>query len=493
MCTNQRLIKSPYMRRPFFVKCGHCPSCQQEKASKRVNRIINSQRDDYTTFLISLTYSQHCAPYILRSDAESLVKHDVSSIPILRDCVVRKVRKPSDFNDYNQVYKINYRTVELGSIDFVDSSYNTLEGVKDLAKEEGKIGVCFYKDLQHFIARLRINLKRHYNYEKELSIYSCSELGCKSLRPHFHIGLSCPKSDKEIIRSAVFESWPFSNLRRFPRAVEEAYKSANYLASYVNCDSKFPKFFKIYQRPKHSYSKGFGTLNPAFQLDKILKKIDTGFICYSVLKNVGGVPTKFDVPLPSYVINRFFPKFKGLSRVDVPSVLSYFDRIRNYDFDTFFSTSRMSCKDGVLIDVEHRQINYLVDDEISKVWTRLNNAYLRCKSLCPEWFPDFVSYSIYHQRIWSAYNSTILRLQMENHDIPLEEHFDNLDDYLDRPNCNSLFRLAGLEPSKIKYSNPNMFSSVRNRTANNEEFFYRHIKHRNVCNSIYQLDADCEL
>lgn len=493
MCTNQRLIKSPFMRRPMYVKCGHCSSCQQEKANNRVNRIINSQRDDYVTFMVSLTYSQCCAPYILRSDAEQFVKHQISCLPIYRDSLIRKVRKPSDFNDYNQVYRVLHRTVELDSIDYVDSSCNSLDGVKDLAKEDGKIGVCYYKDYQQFAARLRLNLKRHYNYYEKLFIYSCSELGSKSLRPHFHVGISCRKADKEKLRHAIFESWPFSNLRRFPKSVQEAYRSANYLASYVNCDSKFPRFFKVYQRPKHSYSKGYGTLNPAFQLSKILEKTEHGFISYSVLKNVGGVPTKYDVPIPSYVVNRFFPKFKGLSRVDVPQVLSYFERIRNYDYDIFFSTSRMT-NNGELIDVEHRRIEYLVDDEITKVWTRLNNAYLRCKSLCPDMFPDFVSYSIYHTRVWSAYNSTLLRFQMEDTDVPLEEHFDNLDDYLDRPNCCNFFRLAGLNPDKIKYSNPNMFVSVRNRTANNEEFFHKHIKHRRVANEIYhQIDGDCEL
>lgn len=493
MCTNQRLIHSPYMKRPMYVKCGQCPSCQQEKAQKRVNRIHNTSNDDFVCFMVALTYSQHTAPYILRSDVEDLVKHHVASIPVYRDCTVRKVRKPSNFDDYNQVYKFTQMRVELDTLDYVDTSCNQLDGLKDLAKEPGKIGICFYKDYQDFAARFRLNLKRHYNYENELFIYACSELGVRSLRPHFHLLIFGRKADKEKLRNAIFESWAFSNLRRFPKAVQESYRSASYVASYVNCDSKFPKFFKVYKRPKHSYSKGFGTLNASFQLDKILQKIDSGFIVYSVLKNFGGIQTAVNVPVPSYVINRFFPKFKGMSRVDVPSLLSYFERIREYDYDTFFSTSRCSNK-GELIEVVHRRIVYLVDDEISMVWTRLNNAYLRCKSLCPDWFPDFMSYAIYHQRIWSAYNSTLLRFQMEDNLVPLEEHFDNLEDFVDRPNCNNFFRLVGLDPGKIKYTNPNMFLSVRNRTASNESYFHEHIKHRSVSNAIYhQLDGDCEL
>lgn len=493
MCTNQRLIKSPYMRRPMYVKCGYCPACMQEKAQKRVNRIHNTANSEFVCFMVALTYSQHCAPYILRSDMENLVSHNVSSIPIYRDCKVRKVRKPSDFNDYNQVYKFIYERQLLDELDYVDTSMNSSEGLKDLKKEEGKIGICVYKDYQDFAARFRLNLKRHYNYENELFIYACSEYGVKSLRPHFHLLIFGNKADKEKLRNAIYESWPFSNLRRFPKAVQESYRSASYVASYVNSDSKFPRFFKVYKRPKHSYSKGFGTLNPDFELSKILEKIERGYLAYSCLKNINGIPTKYDVPIPSYVLNRFFPKFKGYARISVPSLLSYFERIRNYDYDLFWTTSRMT-NHGEPIEIEHRLIEYLVDDEICKVWTTLNNAYLRFKKLLPDYGLDFTIYSLLHIRAWSAYNSTLLRFQMENEDVPLEEHFDNLDDYIDRPNCSNFFRLVGIEPSKIKSTNPNMFFSVINHTAKKEGFFYKHIKHRRVSNEIYhQIDGDCEL
>ena len=75
MCTNQRLIRSPYMKRPMYVKCGRCPACMQEKAQKRVNRIHNTQNKDFVCFMVALTYSQHCAPYILREDVDKLVTH----------------------------------------------------------------------------------------------------------------------------------------------------------------------------------------------------------------------------------------------------------------------------------------------------------------------------------------------------------------------------------------------------------------------------------
>lgn len=477
----------------MYVKCGRCPACMQEKAQKRVNRIHNTQNKDFVCFMVALTYSQHCAPYILREDVDKLVSHQVSSIPIYRDCKVRKVRKPSDFNDYHQVYKFTPELQVLDELDYVDSSFNTSDGLKDLAKEDGKIGVCLYKDYQQFAARLRLNLKRHYNYENELFIYACSEYGVKSFRPHFHLLVSGRKADKEKLRNAIYESWPFSNLRRFSKSVQESIRSANYVASYVNSDSRFPKFFKIYKAPKHSYSKGYGTLNADFDLSKILVKVERGYLCYSCLKNINGIPTKFNVPIPAYVINRFFPKFKGYTRVDVPKVLSYFDRIRKYDFDTFFSTSRCS-NHGQLIDVEHRRVEYLVDDEIGKVYTSLGNAFRRCRDSLPSYGWDFDTYAFLHQRVWSAYNSTLLRLQMEDSSTPLEEHFDNLEDYINVSGCRNLFVMAGLDPNRITCTNPNMFRSVRYNTAKKESFFHQHLKHRRVSNEIYyQIESNCEL
>ena len=57
-------------------------------------------------------------------------------------------------------------------IDYSDDICSIL-GVKDLAHEFNKIGVCYYPDLQKFFARLRLNLKEIFNYEEKFSAYCC--------------------------------------------------------------------------------------------------------------------------------------------------------------------------------------------------------------------------------------------------------------------------------------------------------------------------------
>ena len=161
MCINQKLIFPKYMKRPMYVKCGHCPACLQEKAVKRVRRIRNTASDSLVCIMVALTYSRGTSPYIDREEAFDFANGKIPRLNVYRDCSVRKVRKPSNFDDYAQIYKFDRSRVVLDTIDFVDSS--SLLGTKDMKHEYNKISICHYKDYQHFIARYRLNLKRHYH------------------------------------------------------------------------------------------------------------------------------------------------------------------------------------------------------------------------------------------------------------------------------------------------------------------------------------------
>lgn len=210
MCVNQRLVYSRFLRYPIYVKCGHCPACLQEKAANRVRRIRNTVTDDMVQFMVTLTYARGMSPYVLRDEAYEFSKGLRDTLDVYRDCSVRKVRNPRFVGDYNQSYRFTKERVVLDTIDYVEDS--SLIHTKDLKFEVGKIGVCYYKDYQHFIARLRLNLKRHFGYEGKLFVYACSEYGSKSLRPHFHLLFFVEKSIQASFKNAVVESWPYANL-----------------------------------------------------------------------------------------------------------------------------------------------------------------------------------------------------------------------------------------------------------------------------------------
>ena len=478
MCINQRLIKSPYLRFPMYVKCGKCPSCLQEKANKRVRRIRNTASDDLVCIMVALTYSRGTAPYIDREEAYEFVNARKPSLNVYRDCSVRKVRKPFNWNVYNQVYKFTNEKVLLDTIDF--SVPDSLFGTKDLKFESNKIGICYYKDYQQFIARYRLNLKRHYAYENKLFVYACSEYGSRSQRPHFHLLLFGNKADKEKLMSAVYESWPFSDLRKFPKSVQVAYRASSYVASYVNSGSNFPNFFKNYFRQKHSYSKGFGTNNPNLSLSKILEKYEQGSLKFGVLTSKQGIPTRCDVPIPAYVIHRFFPKFKGYTRLSPDSLVENMQRIGRGNYDDFLANS------GTI---------YYSPEEFYKIGVILHNAYNRFNKCCPDRYKglSFFEYYSLHKYMWNCFNSTLLRFQMENNDIPLHEHFYNLDQYVKTEQGREFLKWNGINPDDVVCSSPNQFKSVINRSMDLACSFHEHIKHRNVAAVVYESQSACEL
>ena len=98
------------------------------------------------------------------------------------------------------------------------------------------------------------------------------------------------KGDFEIFRNSIIKSWPFSNLSLWPRAFEKCFRGSSYVASYVNCGSRFPTFLKTYFKPKHSYSKGFGVGSSLFSLSTILDHFDRGFLSFGMQTVKNGSP-----------------------------------------------------------------------------------------------------------------------------------------------------------------------------------------------------------
>lgn len=483
MCVNQRLIINIYTKKEFYVKCGKCPACLQEKAAHRVSRIKATESDSLEVLMVSLTYRRGDVPYIDRKEAYEFSRGKRTHLNVYRDCIYRKVRVAAD---YTQQYK-RYETPRniLQTIDYY--CHSDFRHCKDLKYEPGKIGIAYYPDVQRFIARLRLNLKRLYNYEKPFKTFICSEYGSKSHRPHMHILLFCNKGDSATLRSAIIASWPFSNLSLFPRAIEKSFRGASYVASYVNSGSDFPTFIRKFFPPKHSYSKGFGLNRSVFTLSSILEHFRKGTLAFSVLRNEQGIPNVSYVPYPSYVIHRYFPKFKGYNRISPSSICEVMRGIYNFDY----------AKVKSILD---SQAIYYSEKEFNQFSVMLNNAYKRFVDNSPKLVnsygvdvapldvSNFGSYARLHRQIWNLHASTILMLHLTNDDIPLNEKYDNLD-YVkykrDIGKCP-----PGFEHVDLSITNPNEFKSNIRLTAQFEQSFNDNIKHRSVSNAIMSQEFD---
>ena len=489
MCTNQREIVNKYTGHKLYVKCGHCPACLQEKAAHRVSR-IKAEDSAYTdTIMCTLTYRRYNCPFVYRDDAYLFARGKYTycdlktgseyymNLPVFRSVSYRKVRLSSD---YDIGYKVDKKVVQLCSIPF-DKKCSFLNN-KDLAHEHDKIGIAFYPDVQKFIARLRLNLIRNFNFHGKFKVYCTSEYGSKSLRPHFHLLFWIPKGSFEKFRVAIASSWPFSDISSFDRAVEKAFRASSYVASYVNCSSDFPDFLKTYFKPKHSFSKDFGVSADIFQLPKILQKFRDGHLTYFAQKEIGQVPTIVECPIPKYIISRYFPIFKGYNRLTSTS--------RNY-IARGFAKLDMLKKSGEKCDLNLRvyfdRVSFPVyynDDDIHKINVCLKNAYFRFLDNSPN-FLSFDDYLFLHGQIWSLYHSDVLRLHLTNDDIPLNEKYDNLEEIKCSYEYNHSPLPIGFTNDMLIVTNPNDFVSVRMNTARFQQSYYEHEKHRSVNNAVY--------
>lgn len=456
MCTNTRLIRNIYTGKSLRVNCGKCPACQQQKAGYRANRIRNNIKRDETALFLTLTYKNEHIPYVFLND----LADKVENLPLYRDFNVRYVRSGSSYD----VTPVSYPDGQISTLsvkyqDILDKPFKTINSKVNQDIWRDRVGILYYKDLQNFVKRLRINLKRRYNYEQSFTFFSCSELGPTTHRPHFHCLLFIPKDDVSIFRKAVVESWPFADSSRTAKYIEVARDAASYVSSYVNRDSDIPTFFENNDvRPKHSYSKAFGLAPADFSLPKILEKADNGNMCYTKLVKRDGVECLSDVPIPEYVINRYFPKFKGSTRLDSDTLAR------------LLLHPECLCEVKTLVD--------LSDKDIHDINVRLIHALYQYESLGyqKENFP------VDYERVWRSRSSYINRHQYDDVINPLDFGFfyDNYNEYFfGKVHSQSLddLHIVNFE------LDPNMLPYRQAITSHLTDLYYKLVKQKKVTNA----------
>ena len=444
MCTNGRFITNKYTRQRYFVSCGHCPACLQEKASKRMRRIYSEYTDDHQVLFVTLTYNRDSCPYIKFSD----VYQKLDKLPIYRD-----VRLQRTFGDS----KIVKEPQVLGYIN-LPNYFSGFEGLTPLAHRHHNIGVCWFKDIQDFHKRLNIELKRKYNYNGYFKCFNATEYGEDTQRPHAHLLLWFEYGWKEEVRRAILASWPFADKGRMERGIEEPADATAYVSSYVNSPSDFPAFLKDNFCPKHSFSKFLGHNLHSFLLSSLLEKIrrrDLTYLCRIVRQNV---PTDINIPVPSYVINRYFPKFKGFTRIDSTKVLDVLRnpaRLRDFRLEVDYS-----------------------EDDIGSIQKQLCNRYFTY------FFPLGISYDDYcilYNSVWTIYRSNCYRMFMEDDTVSWFEKYDNV---FEVDNCAVQTDIPYPVGSII---NPNEFPSRISRSNYWTQKFYEKVKRKKVSDTIQQF------
>lgn len=396
MCTNLKSVYNRYIKRALLVDCGKCPACQQQKANARANRIRNTLKCGQICLFVTLTYKNCFCPYIDTCELSEGINLDVH---LYRDSFGRRQRVGVG-SSYAQCFVGSSGCHVIDRIPFLevsrkDFSHTSKTSLRHLSGyPSNKVGICWYPDVQNFYKRLRQNLKRKYNFYDSFKFFSCCEYGSFTQRPHFHLLIYISASAEQTFRNAIVESWPYADSYRTRNFIEVARDCASYVSSYVNGNSCFSKVLtNSFTKQRHSYSHGFGMSNPEFSLEKIQEKVKRGALIYHRKTIIDGVPTEFDVPIPKYVINRFFPWAKGFSRLSLDSLAK------------LLSCPERILQPGFIDSREFNEIGYTLDD-YWKICTSLNNSYARYHSFTGS---SRIDYVIDYLATWRCYRSTILR------------------------------------------------------------------------------------
>lgn len=479
MCVYQRYIRNLYTGKYFFAKCGKCPACLQEKASKRTSRIRNHYRSGQTALFITLTYANIFVPYVRRSD---LMRFDFN-VPVYRDASVRKLRFGKE---YNFVKTIKRNTQVIANIDY-DNIINfptadnkvpevmRLPHIKHGSKD--KIGIIVYSDLQRFYKRLRVILQRKYGIFDSFSYFGCSEYGPSTCRPHFHVLLFVPSSQTQQFMSAVSEAWPFDSKSRKEQSIQIARNAASYVSSYVNSHSRLSRFYSSPSiKEKHSYSQNFGFGNRFFKFENVISSAEKSDFSYqkTILKN--GVPTIVDFTIPKYVITKYFPIFQGyysMPTAEVSQLLQCptFYRCLGY-LGKYFHSQRVDgfnfCTDGSNFDIAKQA--HVLSVKLRNWLTAMSER-------------GFNSYdaSILHQSVHRQYKSYLYKkefVDIENLS-DFEQHYDNVSIIMRWPSI-----APTLQHLDLKYNSPNEYPLNIDLTLKYESDFLHYDKTRKLNNKV---------
>lgn len=480
MCTNCKYITNKYTHKRILVKCGKCPACIQERAAKRATRIRNHARNGYSFLFVTLTYSPDYLPFVYRDD----LRVTDGYINIYRNADVRcyrnKIIKDSGIRPIDSVFL---------SDDALLSSYGVK---KPNGSPDGVVGVIYYKDLQNFFKRLRINLKRNYNYESKITAYSCAEYGSTSHRPHFHLLIQCKTTDVETVQSAIVESWKYADRTRTEKYIEIAKDAASYCASYVNSGNTLPEILTSRSfRQKHSYSKGFGLGLECFTLSSLLDMYRKRDFSYNVTTFEQGIPTIANIPLPKYVVSRFFPDVKGTFLLSPNEIRELLSVPRRY---------------AGVINQRGQSINLsFSDDDLHSFSVKFVNLYdLYWKSVYPSFELFKAEYPSLYVSFLSRYRSYLLRLTYERV-LPvtgLSDFYENVIDIFPRYDVKkdsqgNVFRVPLSPPVlsdlslNIDYQfNPNCRKDIIEKTNKFDVLYRKMDKSRRITNSILSSQGE---
>ena len=203
----------------------------------------------------------------------------------------------------------------------------------------GLYALLYYRDIQLFLKRIRKYIFKYYG--EKIRFYIIGEYGTKSLRPHWHCllffnssSLSQAFEDCENVGTTSRDCQCPRFLRPFwqfgivdsKRTNGECY---NYVSSYVNQSSNFPKLLVLLSNQKAYHSIQLGQILPQESFVSAIQKGDFSFFEQQFFIDAFGVENTYTIWRSYY--NRFFPKFTCSSHLSFEQtyrVLTSYETLR---------------------------------------------------------------------------------------------------------------------------------------------------------------------
>lgn len=319
---------------PYLVPCGKCVACQN---NKRSSLSLKLRLEEYTSkycYFLTLTYDdKHIPLFSLGTDLQT--KDFLRIYPYSE-----RMRSDSMISEFCSDF-FNFDSDFVDKMDYYSAFVRNYERQyhKTCVYGHGLYALLYYRDIQLFLKRIRKHIFKYYG--EKIRFYIIGEYGTKSLRPHWHCllffnssSLSKAFEDCENVGTSsqrcecprfLRPFWQFGIVDS-KRTNGECY---NYVSSYVNKSSSFPKLLVLLSDQKAYHSIQLGQILPQESFVSAIQKGDFSFFEQQFFTDAYGVENSYSVWRSYY--NRFFPKFTCSSQLSFEQtyrVLTSFETLR---------------------------------------------------------------------------------------------------------------------------------------------------------------------
>lgn len=468
MCTHGKFAYNKYTGERIYVKCGHCHSCMVDKSNKFFSRIMSHECKPYFRLFVTLNYNNESIPYIRLSDFDLT---GVCPVEIWRDI---RVYHSKNKHIQKTIRKIQPRVIGTYVYNEYDKKmgYNAdFSGVMQPVKFQHPdcLPICYGKDFSDFLKRFRITMQRHYGInlsDYDFNYVKVSEYGPTTKRPHFHAILYFSPELRSMysqIKRALISSWPFCSLSQLNKNISIANSCQSYVSKYAVRPSDYCNFHKARAiAQKVTYGRNFGFNRPAFSPSSILQEVERGnffYSCQSVDRD--GQPVSLSLRVPSYVYNRYFPRFKGEHFCSDGEIFSFLQSRNNF---TLGST-------------------ILTDEETSSFFRKVD----RSASLL---HLSSYQYAVFYMLFRDRYASFALRSSYLDYVSPYEFYYDYSSCFTSygRLKINNGIPVVSFDLSKVNFD-PNSFSVNKLKEHQASIIYDDCVKKRKFNNYVESLDV----